>query len=260
MRLVTAGFIGLAIGIPLGAGTAQRWGGDVAAFLNWMPQPLATVIAAVVAASVVAWQARKALEHIIAGQNHRAQIEADARRDQARIEAEARSDKARLDRELRDAELQNERRALAAALHGELMSLMDRVHNSNSMLRVQAFMWEAIAKQGNDLPSIEINFIPHYRVPLYEVNIGRLGLLGPAIAADVAMTFSRSLTAPPEKSDAKFPAAMAAKLARAILETNEDWTWDMVHVSKRLSHVQFGNPDPGFLSEDRARRKKEKPA
>ncbi len=85
MRRVTAGFIGLACGIAIGAGSAQRWGSDILAGLAATPQPVATIIAAVLGFGVIAWQARLGFNALIKAQDHRAAIEERARRNQDTI-------------------------------------------------------------------------------------------------------------------------------------------------------------------------------
>lgn len=238
MRLITAAAIGLGVGLPIGAGTASRWGGEVGlSILELLAQPAATVAAASIAAIVVAIQAKRGLHSVIEGQNHRAKLEASAREHQARLHRQD---------VLSDRE--HEQKVLAAALHGELSALWNNVRNQAILTAAQAEVWKALAgklQPSDDGAEVEVT-VPQFEAPVYQANAARIGLLGPSIAGDVATVFSRtSVTAP---KTVKMPTRLAAQISKGMHEGLLDWIWDIGQLSARLGHLQFGTADPGSIS------------
>jgi hypothetical protein len=212
---------------------------------------LATIIAAVVGFTVIAWQTRRGFTNLIASQEHRAKTERDARADQARIERETAAE-----------QLEREKKALAAALSGELIALWHQVRNTRSLAIAQSVVLGemlkvgTVGKQDFTLPIVQ------FRVPIYEANIPKLGLLGSSLAGDVARAFSRATIATSARPDQK--TQVEAKFLKAALDAldraNNDWLDDISHVSKRLSALELGtSDDPGplyVLEQERDRKRK----
>src|SRR5262249_24526417 len=147
--------------------------------------PFATVVGAIIGFSVVAWQTQRGFRNLIASQEHRAATERDARADQARIQ-----------REIAAEQLDREKMVLAAALAGELSSLWHQVKNASAMPIAQSILLEEMIKYGARGKRDAILPIFPIRVPIYEANIAKLGLLGSSLTGDVARVFSRATIAP----------------------------------------------------------------
>jgi len=141
--------------------------------------PFATLIGAVLGLSVIAWQTRRGFRNLIASQEHRATMERGARADQARIE-----------REVLAEQVEREKRALAASLAGELTSLWYQVRNVQYLPVAQSVLLEAMMEDGTTRKQEFVLPIGKFRVPIYEANISKLGLLGASLAGDVARVFS----------------------------------------------------------------------
>jgi hypothetical protein len=213
--------------------------------------PLATLVGAIIGLSVVAWQTRRGFRNLIASQEHRAAIERDARADQARIQ-----------REIAAEQLDREKMALAAALTGELFSLWHQIEDATIIPKAQSIM--LAGAQGTREAMLPIFRI---RVPIYEANISKLGLLGSSLAGDVARVFSRATISSSTSPDEQKTPRMDVKIYKAIIDgfvqSNSEWLEDISYVIKRLSALERGtSDDPGplyLLEQERERKRKTQP-
>jgi len=218
--------------------------------------PFATFIGAIIGLSVVAWQTRRGFRNLIASQEHRADIERKARADQARIQ-----------REFAAEQLEREKMALAAALTGELFSLWDQVKNMGVMATAQSILLEEMIKDGaQGKQNSKLPIFP-LRVPIYEANIAKLGLLGSSLAGDVARVLSRATIAPSTSTDRQaslmdIDIKMLKGTIDGLVQANKDWLEDISHVISRLSALERGTNDPGplYTLEQERERKRKKPA
>jgi hypothetical protein len=218
--------------------------------------PLATLVGAIIGLSVVAWQTQRGFRNLIASQEHRAATEQDARADQARIQ-----------REIATEQLEREKLALAAALTGELFSLWHQVKNANATPTAQSILLDEMIKDGAQGKRDAILPIFPIRVPIYEANIAKLGLLGSSLAGDVARVFSRATIAPSTSAGQQAPQKMDIKMLKGMIDglvqANKDWLEDISHVIRRLSALERGtSDDPGplyLLEQERERKRKTQP-
>ncbi|RDI51235.1 hypothetical protein [Microvirga subterranea] len=214
---------------------------DLLSILAALPQPVATLIAGIVGLGTIAWQTRRGFQNLIASQEHRATLDRDARIHQSELADE-------------QAQRQTDRetKVLAASVHAELFALHRQVHNTIQSIVVQKHMYEKLL-QAKSTSLFEYRF-PRFRTTVFDENISKIGLLGPSIAGDVISVYAtlRVELEPAVLKDA--PADIMISLLEGLLETYRDLGGEIVHVGGRLSHVQFGNPDPGTLVDFRLKR------
>jgi hypothetical protein len=218
--------------------------------------PLATFFGAIIGLLVVAWQTQRGFRNLIASQEHRAATERDARADQAQIQ-----------RELAAEQLEQEKLTLAAALTGELSSLCRQVRSASAVAITQSILLEEMLKDGAQGKREAALPIFSIRVPIYEANISKLGLLGSSLAGDVARVFSRATIAPSTFASQQAPQIDIRMLKGTIdglVQSNKDWLEDIAHVISRLSALERGtSDDPGplyLLDQERERKRKTQPA
>jgi hypothetical protein len=206
--------------------------------------PLGTFGGAIIGLLVVAWQTQRGFRNLIASQENQARIQ----------------------REIAAEQLEREKLALAAALTGELSSLWHQVRNANAIAIFQSVLLEEMLKggaQGKRETALPISPI---RVPIYEANISKLGLLGSSLAGDVARVFSRATIAPSTSTGQQAP-QMNIKMLKGLIDglvrANKDWLEDISHVISRLSALERRtSDDPGplyLLEQERERKKKTQP-
>jgi hypothetical protein len=219
--------------------------------------PLATLVGAIIGLSVVAWQTQRGFRNLIASQEHRAATERDARADQARIQ-----------REIAAEQLEREKMALTAALTSELFSLWHQVRNASTILIAQSVLSEEMIKEGAQGKREAMLPIFPIRVPIYEANISKLGLLGSSLAGDVARVFSRATVAPSTSTGQQAPQMpqmdikMYKGMIDGLVQSNKEWLEDISHVISRLSALERGtNDDPGplYMLEQKRERKRSNP-
>jgi hypothetical protein len=218
--------------------------------------PLATLLGAIIGLSVVAWQTQRGFRNLIASQEHRAATERDARADQARIQ-----------REIAAEQLNQEKMALAAALLSELSSLWYQVRNATTFSMTQSILLEEMIKDGAQGKREATLPIFPIRVPIYEANISKLGLLGSSLAGDVAQVFSRatvsSSTSTGQQAVPQMDIKMYKGMIDGLVQSNKEWLEDISHVIMRLSALERGaSDDPGplyLLEQERERKSKGQP-
>jgi hypothetical protein len=224
--------------------------GPLAAFLPWansIGSGLATLIGSVIGLSVIAWQTGLGFKNLIASQEHRADKEREAREDQARI-----------DRNAIIEQTERERKSLAAALSGELLSLWYTAKGARTWYAVNAALLKGMEAEG--VKTKEGTFVAYpYRVPIYEANIEKLGLLGSSVAGDVARVFSAaSIIGAHQQDKINIDIKMWIAVFEGIIESIDEWMENISHVVKRLVAVEHGFTDPGTLYELEQRRKQTK--
>lgn len=202
---------------------------------------LATLIGAIIGLGIVAWQARIGFANLIRSQEN-----------QARLDREARLHQQELLERNRSAIEARETRVLMAALRAELASLHFQADSAAGVSSKMAQIYERMAKQGvqNSLKAIQF---PSFHAAIYEAHISQLGSLGASLAADIVTVASMAKPVPPTQVEALSLGMLAAAyLTHAVAMTN--WQQDLYHVAMRLRAAEEGSPDPGILSETRAKR------
>ena len=214
---------------------------------TWRIDPgVATLIGAVLGLTLVAWQARLGFKNLIQSQEHRANIESDARLEQHALDLQR--------EQLRAAE---ERRILMAALRAEIEGLHHRASDTMGRARMMQRLHEAFAK--GKAPTVQNSFIgPTFEAPVYQANVSKIGLLGPSLGGDVVKVMSvTSVKQVHMTFDPPMPHEMVATLYEGVADRMHEWQGELHHVAMRLA-VEEGTPDPGTLTETRREREANK--
>ena len=201
----------------------------------------ATLIGEVVGFCVIALQLRASFNNLIRSQEHRAGLERDAREHQHEI-----------DLKKMEEEQRREKAILLSALRAELLSLHAQADNSRSFSHFGSKIYDAFASQ--KLPNSVKKFPwPKFETPIYKANLQRLGILGTSLAADVILMCNR---AGGEQIDfgTTISNDMAAEMYKAAAKATEEWMQELHHVAMRIQSVEEGTPDPGTLTDFRAKR------
>jgi hypothetical protein len=203
---------------------------------------LATLVSILAGLGFVAWQVRSGFNNVIRSQETRQEIEQRAREHQALLERKVREDNE-----------QREIRQLAALLQAELVVLSEQVGAAREWAVVQQAFFEEMAKEGIRSST---RTVPSYsfRVPVFEHNVGRIGLIGASHAADVVMVASRALATRPEMTEKPLPNEILAAKCKGLIDEYDDWQHDLQHVAMRLRALEFGLEDPGTLLDAQTRR------
>src|SRR5262249_49999236 len=99
-----------------------------------------------------------------------------------------------------------------------------------------------------------------YRVPIYEANVEKLGLLGSSAAGDVARVFSAaSIISPSQQDKIDADIKMWIAIDEGMIESINEWMENISHVVKRLVALEHGFTDPGTLYELEQQRQQRKP-
>ncbi|MCJ2125102.1 hypothetical protein [Methylobacterium sp. J-077] len=144
-----------------------------------LTQPIATLVGTIVGLGAIAYQTSRGFANLIAAQDHR-----------AKIEAEARQHADGLARAAKKADEEQRGRQVAAALHGEIDGLtqqFDGIANSFASMREKNE-----AQKAGGLPFIKQSVkVSHKYYPIFDAYISDLGLLGPSIARDVSSFYAK---------------------------------------------------------------------
>jgi len=210
---------------------------EIIQVLAKLPQPIATLVAGIVGLGVVGWQTRRGFENLIKSQEHRAKLDEEARLHQASL-AEIQKDK----------EIERNRKMLAGALRAELVAGMSTVSQYRQLFAVQAQFYKRYPEHRGKV------MVGTFSAPIYKANIGRLELLGPSIAADVIMVFSKTNVEVDTESLPEADGSILASLYQNAAESQKEWLDDICHVCERLKSIEFGSPDPGILIQARQAR------
>jgi hypothetical protein len=208
---------------------------DAIGGLARIPTPIATLLAAILGFSGIAWQSRKGFRNLIASQEHRAKIEREAREEQHQRELEA-------EQRRRDGAA----KALAAARTGELVAFLDFAHNNTNTFQTYAEMNRVMAKEG--LKEIALPRFNGFHARIYEANIGKLDLLNASLVGDLAKVFARTAAMPATSGEKiRIDTAIAVLMtASKVWSTTAD---DILHVALRMRAFEWGQEDPGTLVE-----------
>jgi hypothetical protein len=154
----------------------------------------------------------------------------------------------------RERELERDRKMLAGALRAELVAAISIIEGYRRLFTVQAEFYTRYPEKSGKL------MVAAVAAPIYKANIARIGALGPSVAADVIMVFSKTnLEIDSEKIPESGGGVLAAVYKNAA-DVQKDWLADIIHVCERLKSIEYGSPDPGILIEARQRREKAKAA
>ncbi|MGN7773213.1 hypothetical protein [Phyllobacterium sp. 22552] len=199
----------------------------------------ATLIGAIVGFSGVIYATRAGFKNLITSH------EAQAARDR-----EARAEQQLLLEKNKESDRLHDRKVLAAALQGELIALLPNLDAATRFYRMQCEGYQAFLKQGGSKNTdAQIKLFEGFNVPIFQTNIGQLGLLGPSIAADVVIVFSRAINKVVHLSDEKAPIELAIQVMEHLVKNHQEWSRDIHHVVARLGSVQGFFEDPGILAE-----------
>lgn len=216
---------------------------------GWRVDPgTATLFGSIVGLAIIGWQARLGFNNLVRSQDNQARLEREARLHQHQLELETAAQ-----------EQEQERIVLVAALRAEMSLLKDRalaVHSNVSTMR------EFFAKStgGHGLKKTLKHVSQQItKVPIFEANISKLGLLGASLAADVVSVLSEigsysdniGIDDILENVDDE---KTLEDIYKAHMMALDDWVSDLGHVENRLWAAQFGAPDLASLSSVRARR------
>lgn len=212
---------------------------EIIQILAKLPPPIATLVAGIVGLGVVGWQTRRGFENLIKSQEHRAKLEEDARLHQATI-SDFQKEK----------EIERDRKMLAGALRAELVAGLSTIGGLQQLFTIQAAFYKRYPDQRGKV------MIGSFPAPIYKASIDKLGLLGPSIAADVIMVFSKAnIEFDPEKIP-EVDGHILSSLYQNAADSQKEWLADIYHVCDRLKSIEFGSPDPGLLIQARQRREK----
>jgi hypothetical protein len=147
--------------------------------LSFLTQPIATLVGTVVGLGAIAYQTNRGFKNLIAAQDHRATIEAQAREHTDRLAREARQEE----------ELQRGRK-VAAALHGEVDSLTQRFAGIAESFKSTIATNRAQKAEGLPFRKQSIK-VAHKDYPIFDAYISDLGMLGPSMARDVSFFYAK---------------------------------------------------------------------
>jgi hypothetical protein len=191
---------------------------------------------------IVGQQARLGFKNLIASQENKALLDRQAREHQLSLE-KATEESARA----------YEKQLLLESIRAELVGLMDQALLTQSWASKLALMFDTMSKQ--NIPSSVMNMkIPSFRAPVFEYNIGKLGLLAVSIAADVIIVCARAHKEVDVKFESPALLSLVAASYRGHAEDLKKWHGELHHVAMRLIAAEAATADPGVLITYRQKR------
>jgi hypothetical protein len=205
----------------------------------------ATLIAAILGFSAVAWQTRQGFKNIVKSQDNQARLDRESREDQSRIAHQHKLD-----------DWNHEKRALAASLCGELSAAATRLFNTRPILSIQKLVYQQIGDAVSSQPVRVASYLSSSEPRIFAANAARIGVLGPSIASDVVEMYQILLWSGEVPAATTLTGTQISKLFEAQLEALDDWIQDQHHVNLRLLSLYGSQEDPGPLYFERQKRKK----
>jgi hypothetical protein len=209
-------------------------------------QGVATLLGAVVGLALVGWQARLGFNNLIRSQEHRADIEANARQHQHKLDTDS-----------EDRRRDEEKRILMAALRAEIVGLMDQAMRTGQSARTTQHFYQALSKR--KAPGATKSFTsPTFEAPVYRANISKIGLLGASLGADVVKVMAPTGVKMQMAFDLPMDHDMMAVAYEGLADRMEEWHGELYHVAMRFRAKEEGTPDPGTLIETHDQRRAKK--
>jgi hypothetical protein len=156
--------------------------------LSAMPQGLWTFVGVLLGLSAVAGSTCQGFRNLIQAQNHRGELDRDARSHQAKLSEDAKR-----------ADQDREAQVVAAAISAELVALVPGVQRSLSLLKGYKVILDAVGKADKSVKSPIV--FPEFMTPIYDANVAKLGLLGASIASDVVTVYAMAKIKPKNTED-----------------------------------------------------------
>ena len=202
--------------------------------LSFLTQPIATLVGTVVGLGAIAYQTNRGFKNLIAAQDHRAVIEAQAREHTDKLARAAKEEE----------ELQRGR-LVAAALHGEVDSLTQRFAGIAESFKSTLITNSAQKADGLPFRKQSIKVI-HKDYPIFDAYISHLGLLGPSVARDVSFFYAKC------RHDLEYNEIIGYDLLSEILvgiaKFHDELASESKALSCRLEAFYNNHPDPGPIN------------
>jgi hypothetical protein len=171
------------------------------------------------------------VRNLIQAQNHRGELDRDARSHQAKLSEDAKR-----------ADQDREAQVVAAAISAELVALVPGVQRSLSLLKGYKVILDAVGKADKSVKSPIV--FSEFMTPIYDANVAKLGLLGASIASDVVTVYAMAKIKPKNTED-QFVAAGVAKLYEGLVAGFENWALRYRACRKEAASISGSEPRPG---------------
>jgi hypothetical protein len=205
---------------------------------SWKIDPgIATLVGAIIGLGIVGWQARIGFANLTKSQANQAKLDREAREHQLQLE-EQRADRKR----------EAERKMLLESIRAEIVSLMDQATKAQRWSDALKAMCKVMQRAGAPPATKEITLYS-FDAPIFQANIGKIGLLGISLAADMIIVLSRARPATPIKFDRAIGHDMAATVYEGFSRSMGEWHSDLYYVAMRIIAAEAGKPDTGTLTE-----------
>jgi len=206
---------------------------------TWRIDPgVATLLGSIVGLVIVAWQARLGFANLIRSQEHRAEIETNARQHQYQLDLAA--EQRRTD---------EEKHILMSALRAEMVGLMQRAQQIEQTSRITQRLYEELTK-AKAKSTVKSFILPTFEAPVYQANISKIGLLGVSLGADVVKVMSVTGVSPtPMTFEMPMDHDLMGTLYEGLADRMKKWQQELYHVAMRFRAIEEGTADPGTLTE-----------
>ncbi|GLS72325.1 hypothetical protein GCM10007890_43380 [Methylobacterium tardum] len=146
--------------------------------------------------------------------------------------------------------------SLAFGLAAELSVLAHDIERASEMKRVVADIVRKFGPRADkELLRLQA---PRWRTAIYDANINSLGVLGPSIAGDIYLVYSKFTGINPAARSEPVEYETFLRLTDSTIQEYLGDMQDITHVHKRLMTFASGKPDPGPLwATEKARKKRE---
>ena len=195
------------------------WAGAASA-LKDIPTGWATLIGPIIGALIgglaIGWQARVGFKTLKLSQEGQAEIARSLEAERRRMDAIS----------------------LSSALRGELLAIFEvlrRTRMTVGLTRVMAD--EQVRRQGVKTLAPQL---PQLDCTIYLANAAQLGLLGPSVAADVALLYSTLLGMGKNNLSMELPPKTVSSVADGYLKKLKEIIEDIAHTSGRLKEFSEG--------------------
>lgn len=197
---------------------------------------LATLLGATFGFAVVGWQTNRGFRNLIRSQAN-----------QAQLDREARLHKAELEENSKEKEAAREMKLLLSGLRAELAAVYSKVLQQVDLARQSHAIFSALHKRGVPSNTKEYRSIP-IDAPLFKESLGRIGLLGTDLGADIIKVMSRADgVAHSMTFEAPIGNDILATLSAGRHSYLMKWSSDLYHVAMRIRSTEEGTADPGSL-------------